>query len=296
MSNAKVGGINGDRDREGQRSDGGTTNSKEQCKRDELYYLESVVFKVEDTLFRVPKKGFCVKDTVIGDMFLSSSPRNEHGVIEGSTDEFPIVLENNELRKMGVEPIKKADFQAFLRVMYPFTQTPLTYEEWVGALHLSSMWFYTEIRNRAIASLNILVALRDACSNIVLAKKYGVRKWLIDGYTNLVVQLKLPILDDLCAAGIDPMTLARIYYIRNALPPLISASVHSCTRCGQRCLATAGAEIPHHCRNLFYHCSEGTAYCTGKLNPSDTEKATYRKSALLKIMEVFAFELTQLEV
>ena len=60
-----------------------------------------------------------MKDTVIGDMFLSPSPPNKDGIIEGSSDEFPIVFEDDELRRMGVEPIKKADFQAFLRVMYP---------------------------------------------------------------------------------------------------------------------------------------------------------------------------------
>ena len=116
-----------------------------------------------------------MKDTVIGDMFMNPSPRNEDGIIEGSTDDFPIVFESNELRRMGVEPINKADFKAFLRVMYPLleyfdmrsshssyvclsTQTPLTYEEWVGALHLSSMWFYTEVcRHTLLSCLQFIV-------------------------------------------------------------------------------------------------------------------------------------------
>ena len=164
-------------------------------------------------------------------------------------------------------------------------------------LILLTLWPSSQIRARAIANLTPLIVNKDVCGNILLAKKYGVRQWLIDGYINLVVQLTLPILDELCATGIDPMTLARIYYIRNALPPLISAGYHACTRCGQRCLAPVGSAIPHNCRTISYLCvGIGNAFCTGRVNPSEIEKEAYRKSALPRVLEVFSSELVQLEV
>ena len=130
MSGTQVNGGNGD---------GGAPNPEEQCKKDEHYYFELVVFKVwcifyragpltlwtfgnaqvEDTLFRVPKSVFNVKDSAIGDMFLLPNVPNIAGLMQGSTDEFPIVFEDKSLVQLGVDPIKKADFQALLRVMLP---------------------------------------------------------------------------------------------------------------------------------------------------------------------------------
>ena len=75
--------------------------------------------QVEDTLFRVPKSVFNVKDSAIGDMFLLPNAPNNAGLTQGSTDEFPIVFEDKSLVQLGVDPIKKADFQALLRVMLP---------------------------------------------------------------------------------------------------------------------------------------------------------------------------------
>ncbi|KJA28768.1 hypothetical protein HYPSUDRAFT_618641 [Hypholoma sublateritium FD-334 SS-4] len=302
MSSTQVNGTNGDYENENQRLDEVTPNAQEQCRKDELYYFELVVFKVEDTLFRVPKSIFNVKDSVIGDMFLLPNIPNNSGLTQGSTDESPIVFEDKSLMQIGVEPIKKADFRALLRVMIPLNQTPLTYEEWVGVLHLSSMWFYTEIRARAIVNLTTFIARRDVCSNILLAKKYGVRQWLIDGYTDLVLQPTSPILDELCATGIDPLTLARIYYIRDVLPPLAPSDMsegHTCTSCGRSCEVVAGTstDIGHYCGSVrtnfdpYYR----SHLCTGSNSPSDADRETYRQSAQNKITEVFSSEFTHME-
>lgn len=139
MSSTQVNGANGDYEDEKQRLDEVTPNPQETCKKDEVYYFELVVFKVwripiesvylcfeqfcpkqvEDTLFRVPKSIFNVKDSVIGDMFLLPNFPNNAGLTQGSTEDFPIVFEDKTLIQIGVEPIKKADFQALLRVMIP---------------------------------------------------------------------------------------------------------------------------------------------------------------------------------
>ena len=46
MSSTQVNGSNGDHDHVSQKSDGGAPNPEEQCKKDEYYYFELVVFKV----------------------------------------------------------------------------------------------------------------------------------------------------------------------------------------------------------------------------------------------------------
>ncbi len=52
-------------------------------------------------------------------MFLLPNAPNNAGLTQGSTDEAPIVFEDESLVQLGVDPIKKADFQALLRVMLP---------------------------------------------------------------------------------------------------------------------------------------------------------------------------------
>ena len=52
-------------------------------------------------------------------MFLLPNVPNIAGLMQGSTDELPIVFEDKSLVQLGVDPIKKADFQALLRVMLP---------------------------------------------------------------------------------------------------------------------------------------------------------------------------------
>ena len=152
-----------------------------------------------------------------------------------------------------------------------------------------------QIRARAIVNLTNLIVKKDVCSNILLAKKYGVRKWLIDGYTNLIVQRTLPIFDELYEKGVDTLTLAKIYYIRNALPPCESSASHTCTRCGHSCRAATGSMTPHYCGNDYHPCYNG-AYCNGSHGPTNADIATYKQSARTKVMEVFSSELSQLEV
>ena len=152
-----------------------------------------------------------------------------------------------------------------------------------------------QIRARAIVNLTTFIVKKDACSNILLAKKYGVRQWLIDGYTNLVVQPAVPIFDELYENGIDTLTLAKIYYIRNVLGSCKASSPHSCTQCNYPCRAATGSAIPHNCGNNRSPCYH-YAYCSNSHEPTDADRETYKQSAHEKIMEVFSSELSQLEV
>lgn len=84
----------------------------ERVERHDIYYLETVVFRVEDTLFRVPRRGFELESVIFASMF--SLPAG----------------------------VKKRDFQSLLEMMYPMGPNlpNLTHEDRVAVLRLSTMW------------------------------------------------------------------------------------------------------------------------------------------------------------
>jgi hypothetical protein len=70
-------------------------------------FIIYTILQVEDTLFRVFKRGFQVQGTTFETMF--SLPENPSGIVEGTDDSHPIHLHG----------ISKVKFQCFLRVLYP---------------------------------------------------------------------------------------------------------------------------------------------------------------------------------
>jgi len=179
--------------------------------RDDVYYFDHIVFEVENTLFRVPKNGFQVAGSFFETIF--SLPQPEGEMIEGSDDICPLPL-------LG---ISKAHFRSFLRVLYPFDGTAITYEEWVGALDLATMWDFKKIRNASVLALSNLIVskdvavLRDVVEIILLATKYRVKQWLRDGYSSLIQQIEPLEIDELHALNLDWETIARIYSIREKI-------------------------------------------------------------------------------
>jgi hypothetical protein len=51
--------------------------------------------------------------------------------------------------------------------------------------------FGAQVRNTCIEALSGLIKSRTAIDNILLAKKYKVKKWLRDGYIQLLQQKEL---------------------------------------------------------------------------------------------------------
>ncbi|KAF8959810.1 hypothetical protein BDZ97DRAFT_1666706 [Flammula alnicola] len=177
--------------------------------RDQVYYFEVIVFEVEGTLFRVPKNGFEVPGSFFETLFSLPGPGKNGTHMEGTDDTCPIVIEG----------ISKDHFRSFLSVMYPFKRTASTYEEWLGVLHLATQWDFTEFREKSVRALTVLIrpGNRTVTDNILLAKKYKVKNWLIQGYTSLIQQPKPLNLDQLCASMIDTLTIARLLSIRESI-------------------------------------------------------------------------------
>ncbi|KAJ6520733.1 hypothetical protein B0H19DRAFT_1277873 [Mycena capillaripes] len=96
-----------------------------------------------------------------------------------------------------LDGIKRADFQALLKVLYPMSAIPklpeLKREEWISVLHLASLWDFIEVRDLAVQQLSLYAeGTLNATERIVLGRKHDVSSWLRSGYTELAKR-KTPI-------------------------------------------------------------------------------------------------------
>ncbi|KAF8161473.1 hypothetical protein B0H34DRAFT_701089 [Crassisporium funariophilum] len=201
------------------------TEPEPEVKRDDVYYFDTIVLKVENTLFKVPRKGFESGQNAFTTLFTLPPPEGARA--EGADDALPISLHG----------ISKAHFRAFLLVLYPINGTASTYEEWVDALDLATMWEFKEVRNKSVAALTELMKSRNIAENILLAKKYHVEQWLRDGYIRLVTQEEPLEIDELCSSMLDLLTIARLLSIREKVYARSSRAdcddgSFYCNRCG----------------------------------------------------------------
>lgn len=155
--------------------------------------------QVENALFKVPRFQFERHSKIFATPFSLPQPA------AGTDDKNPFKL-------CG---IKKEDFQALLKVLYPMYATEhaysplvklinirhrtaipqlpeLKHEEWISVLHLASRWDFIEVRNLAIQKLELYAEMLGAAERILLARKYDVASWLRSGYTQLL-RRKIPI-------------------------------------------------------------------------------------------------------
>ncbi|TDL13531.1 hypothetical protein BD410DRAFT_846855 [Rickenella mellea] len=141
-------------------------------KRDEKYYVQSLVFLVEDCLFKAPRPYF-EQSEVFRDTF--KLPPVD-GVFEGANDETPLRLDG----------IKANDFRAFLSVLMPLPSSEepkVTKEEWLGVLSLADMWNFEKIRQVSVDKLG--KERMDAVERILLGRRYNIEDWLLAAHLHL---------------------------------------------------------------------------------------------------------------
>ncbi|KIJ63369.1 hypothetical protein HYDPIDRAFT_65515, partial [Hydnomerulius pinastri MD-312] len=162
--------------------------------KDEQFYMTTVTFLVENTLFRIPRDPLETHSTVLRDMFLL--PIGDRSEAEGMSDESPIRLEG----------IKKIDFQQLMKVLFPgsFGQTqrlPVGLEEWSSVLKLATLWEFEGIRRAAIGALPKCPI--TPVDKLVLAREYNIKEWLLPAINELV-QRPNPIgVEDVARLGLD---------------------------------------------------------------------------------------------
>lgn len=71
----------------------------------------------------------------------------------------------------------------------------LTIGEWMGVLTLANKWNLSNMKEKAISGSDAEVQRKSAVDKVLLAKRYGVAKWLKEGYLTLVSR-KDPITPD----------------------------------------------------------------------------------------------------
>ncbi|VDB95538.1 unnamed protein product [Peniophora sp. CBMAI 1063] len=157
---------------------------QQQDVQDEYFYFQSVIFKAEKTLFRVPRYGLPADVAVFDAMFSQASPNGA-----GSSNENPILLDPD---------VKAFDFRSLLKASFPppgTTASVLTLDEWMGVLTLAKKWNLTDMKAKAVSGSNAEVQRKSTVDKILLAKRYDVAKWLKEGYISLVWR-KEPITSD----------------------------------------------------------------------------------------------------
>ncbi|KZV74171.1 hypothetical protein PENSPDRAFT_573292 [Peniophora sp. CONT] len=145
-------------------------------RRNDLFYFHSIVFEAEGALFRVPRYGLPGNAAAFETKF-SFSPASDSENVPGSSDENPIRLE---------EDVSEFDFASLLKATYPprpgQVASTLSVDEWMSVLKLCRKWGFVDLRERAVQEADTHVRDKTPLEKIVLGKKYGVTKWLEEGY------------------------------------------------------------------------------------------------------------------
>ncbi|KAF8802633.1 hypothetical protein BYT27DRAFT_7215282 [Phlegmacium glaucopus] len=138
--------------------------------KDETYFMQVVVFQVEDILFQVPRYQFEKNSEIFASTFLLPSGDR---VPEGSSEAAPFRLEG----------VSATDFRNFLAALYPLSYSPeLSMDHWASILKLSTMWRFLDLRQDAITKL---LSLPMTPQTIVLGHSYSSVELFTAGCTAL---------------------------------------------------------------------------------------------------------------
>jgi len=132
-----------------------------QTQRDPVYYFSFRTFQVEDTLFRVPKHLFPIRNAN-----LQPKPQG--------TDN------GDDLVVLGPD-IRKNDFLQLLRAVYPRhynTPETLSSDEWQAVLALSETLGLDDVRQNAARNLKDIIFAGDPFEALLCAQKNHLDEWI----------------------------------------------------------------------------------------------------------------------
>ncbi|KAL0579628.1 hypothetical protein V5O48_002400 [Marasmius crinis-equi] len=179
--------------------------------RHSQHYIETLVFQVDDTLFRVPSR-YLLEHSEI----LKAASEISATSSEGLSDAHPIKL---PLPDDG----DAEDFANFAQVVYPLTvklpvPSDFSREQWISVLKLSTCWMLDNLREIAISNVARGLSLVD---KVRLGRKYKVTAWVLEGLRELAnPSTTLLPLSELQSLGLD--TAVRLLYARNSPRPKCS--------------------------------------------------------------------------
>ncbi|KAF9007531.1 hypothetical protein BDQ17DRAFT_1324102 [Cyathus striatus] len=153
-----------------------SSNSVNGVKRNQAYYLETVIFKVDDELFHLPSHIFINNSQLFGTTFsLEPGPGVQP---DGQCDEQPFELAG----------VTKEDFELFLKVIYPLKfpadYSDFTQSSWLKVINIATMWDFLSIREFAIKQIPLeSIASID---KIIFGEQYGVIEWFYRGMLEIL--------------------------------------------------------------------------------------------------------------
>jgi len=203
-------------------------SSTRTVKRDDFFYFSSVVFEVEETLFKVPRYGLPGDGAAFDAMFARGAGA------PGASDDDPIRLDAD---------VSAADFRSLLKATYPPPGTStadLTIEEWMSVLKLAKKWDLVSIRDKAVSQSDAQIQQKTPAEKILLAKRYTVAKWLREGYTTLVSRKEVITDDETEKLGWE--TFGKLMKIRESRWAQAFNSCPNCNDASPRC---------YNCGNYF---------------------------------------------
>ncbi|KAI0665405.1 hypothetical protein C8Q78DRAFT_986628 [Trametes maxima] len=192
-----------------------------QLLRDETFYCQDIVFRVENVLFRVPRRPFEEDSESFRAMF-SLPPPDRPSAVEGSSDACPIPLKG----------VTADEFRSLLRVLFPNINgaaVPPTKEQWLSALKLADMWCFDRVRTEAIASLKKLIP--NHAERVRIARLYNIPGWSEPALIALAQQDMLTV-SDLQVLGWS--TVAKLLQVRDSItfgPGVCTCTCNYCTYC-----------------------------------------------------------------
>jgi len=242
-----------------------------QLRRSGSYYFDLIVFQVEDTLFKLPKIYFR-NSSVFATIF--TLPSGSEQDVEG-TDAKPFVLH-------GINPV---DFESLLKVMYPLSLNivQLTQQEWISVLKLSTMWEFTELRERAKQELLKQEMKMGTVEKIECGRKYEIKEWVLEGYITL---LRRPeIASDEEAERLGWKTVAKLYRLRDACLSISqSESPNLASQCCQ-CGRDFGGDSTYYCsyKSCRFYCNSCSPPITATRITTVPRRADYDFTKAVKM-------------
>jgi len=153
-------------------------NLESPIRHEKYYWMEGLIYLVENTLFKVPRHMLEIHSPIFSDMFKLGGTVN---ILEGLHDNNPIHLPQTSA----------VDFARMLTILYPLitSEGPDSAHwseiEWTSVLKLAVMWDMIIIRAIAVQNID---KLGSPALKINLGRQFDHEVWVIDGFFTLILR------------------------------------------------------------------------------------------------------------
>ncbi|KAJ2924523.1 hypothetical protein H1R20_g12567, partial [Candolleomyces eurysporus] len=202
---------------------------------DPVYYWETVQFKIDGHLFKLPRYHFIIGSDSFAAKYLEvpcqgSPPGLVGGERENEVDGYEVLSTTSNTPTLNhklygdevveLDGVSASEFRTFLKLLFPIhsksTTVTLSKDEWLTILRLSTLWNFKEFRRLAIEHLHSQIT--DPLDLIQVGRRNFVPQWVVKGYEGLIKKQGAITEDESELIGYK--TSVRLYIIRHDLASL----------------------------------------------------------------------------